>query len=155
MLSSSSYIIVHARANTDACAVVMHLFLCCSALEGTFLGSFLLNDRKELQVRLTRIHHFCSRVPEIKQLTIKSMISLRTDQSDLCMCLDLEIGHIYLFTGHIDRRGRLTVKAQKSIMMTLTKPAKQIRKVTKWMKRFCKKYTPNFLPVSQRKSTSG
>ena len=132
------------------------LFLCCLALEGTFLGSFILNDRKELQVRLTRIHHFCSRVPaEIKQLTINSMISLRTDQSDICMCPDLEIGHTYLFTGHIDRRGRLMVKAQTSIMITLTKPAAQIRKVTKWMKRFCKKYIPNFLPVSQQKSTSG
>ncbi|XP_065196673.1 secreted frizzled-related protein 3-like [Sycon ciliatum] len=118
------------------------------AIEASYLGGFLQNDRKELQVRLSNIHHFCSLAPDsASKLQIGSMIALRTEQADLCSCPDLETGATYLFTGHFDQQGRMNVDSHRSMMSLVgsRSQSKQSRRVKKWMKRFCKRSTLSFL----------
>ena len=144
-------------SHTDVCAVVMHPFLGCLALKGTFLGDFVHRGRRELQIRQPDIIYSCNSV--LADINSTSIIRLRTDQRRLSTCPDLEPGQTYLFTGYIDDQDNdtLEVSAQKSIIAKVgTYRRKRENGVLNWMKSLCKKfYGSDSQPAQQQKSTSG
>ena len=125
-------------SHTDVCAVVMHPFLGCLALKGTFLGDLVHRGRRELQIRQPDIIYSCNSV--LEDIDSTSIIRLRTDQRRLSTCPDLEPEQTYLFTGYIDDQDNdaLVVLAQKSIIAKVgTYRLNKEKKVLNWTESFC------------------